>query len=178
MISETDGSRKGTKRESVFVAAIRSPSGERARFHALSMAEQLSGVRVEDRDVAFRVDDEIEASVLSRVRRALLTDDYVWIVGELDIDEGTLEMRATPDGEGRRGIEVEDALEAIEETAGELAYEGNWFFVFEGGCITYDFDAEGRLALTVADDAEETIGFYRNERLRQAAMRYGYEIDQ
>ncbi len=152
------------------------PAAERPRIHAKSLAEELDGARVDDRPVVFTIDEDIEDSVLSRVNKALITDQFAWIIDDLDIDEGTLEMRATPDGEGARGIDIDDALDRMDDMIDDVRYEGQWFFVFEGGCITYDFDAEGSVATSIAADAEEAIGFYTNADLLGTARSAGYEL--
>ncbi len=152
------------------------PDGERPRIFANGLAGDLAGVRIEDRPVVFAVDEDIDFSVRSRVNKALFSDQYVWIVNDLDIDEGTLEVRSTPDGEGARGLEVDEALHRIEEMTPEVSYRGQWYFVFNGGCITYDFDAKGAVATTIEQDAVEAIGFYPNNELREAGRRAGYEI--
>ncbi len=152
------------------------PDGERPRIFAQSLADDLAGARVEDRPVTFSVDTDIEFSVLSRVNKALFADEYVWIINDLDIDEELLELRRTPEGEGLRGIKVSEALHFIEDMTPEVSYRGQWYYVFNGGCITYDFDAKGTLATTIEQDAAETIGFYPNAELREAARRAGYEL--
>ncbi len=152
------------------------PDGERTRIYAKGLAAQLDDLVVEDRPVRFLVDEDIDDSVRSRVNEAFFTDQFVWILNDLDIDEETLEMRATPAGEGKRGISVDDAVELIEDMTDEVQYSGEWYFVFDGGCITYEFDAEGALASSVAEDAEATIGFYSSADLRRAGRQAGYEI--
>jgi hypothetical protein len=152
------------------------PTGERPRLHALMLAEQLNGTRVDDRPVVFAVDQNIDFEVMTRVNDALFDDHYVWIVNDLDVEEGTLEMRMTAGGEGARGLSVAAALQRLEDLVPEVTYEGQWFFVFEGGCITYDFDAEGTVAATLEQDATEAIGFYDNAALVEAARRAGYQI--
>ncbi|MCP4308001.1 MAG: hypothetical protein GY926_06460 [bacterium] len=152
------------------------PDGERPRIFAQSLVDDLGGVRVEGRQVSFTVDTDIDFSVRSRVNKALFTDEFVWIINDLDIDEGTLELRSTPDGEGARGLEVDEALDLMEDTTPEVRYQGQWFYVFNGGCITYDFDAEGTLATTIEQDAVETIGFYPNAELREAGLQAGYDL--
>ncbi len=152
------------------------PDGERPRLYANELAADLDGAHVDDRPVVFTVDQDIDFSVLSRVNKALFTDQYVWIINDLDIDEGTLEMRATSEGEGMRGIEVDDALDLIESMSDEIQYRGFWYFQFEGGCITYEFDAEGTLATSIAEDAEMGIGFYRSADLREAARNAGFDL--
>lgn len=152
------------------------PDGERPRLFAQGLANDLEGVRVEDRPVVLTVDEDIDFSVRSRVNKALFTDRFVWIINDLDIDEETVEVRSTPDGEDARGLTVDEALHHMEDLTPEVSYRGMWYFVFNGGCITYDFDAKGTLAATVYDDAEEAIGFYSNADLREAGRRAGYTI--
>lgn len=152
------------------------PTGDRPRIHSLMMAEDLEGVRVEDRPVLLTVDEDIDFSVRSRVNNALFTDDYVWIIDDLDMEEDTLELRRTADGEGARGLSVDQALHRIEEITPEVRYQGKWYLVFKGGCITYDFDAKGTVAATVAQDAAEAIGLYPNAELREEGRRNGYEL--
>ncbi len=160
--------------DEITVAII--PDGERARIYAHTLVDDLEGTVVEDRPVVFTVDDDIQYPVRSRVNRAFFNDQYVWIISDLDIDEKTLEMRSTPDGEGVHGIDVHDALERIAHSSEEMQYRGQWYLVFDGGCITYDFDARGALAGSIAEDAELTIGLYPTEELYEAARRAGYEL--
>lgn len=152
------------------------PSGERPRIHALGMAEALATVRIDNRPLIISVDEDIDFEVRTRVNEALFTDDYVWIVNDLDVEEGTLEMRRTADTEGARGLTVSEALHRIEDITPEVSYVGRWYFVFDGGCITYDFDTHGTVAETVERDAEEAIGFYDNAALLEAGRRAGYEL--
>ncbi|MDX2466225.1 MAG: hypothetical protein QNL12_02835, partial [Acidimicrobiia bacterium] len=152
------------------------PDGERAKAHANTLVSELAAVRIEGRLLKLKVDGDIDFSVRSRVNEALFEDDFVWIVSDIDIDEGTLEVRSTPEGEGARGLTVHDALERIEDMSDEVSYRGQWHFVFEGGCITYDFDAEGTIAGTIVQDVRESIGFYPNAELRQAARDAGYDL--
>ncbi|MDJ0497525.1 MAG: hypothetical protein QNJ89_06830 [Acidimicrobiia bacterium] len=152
------------------------PTGERPRLHALMLAEQLGGTRLDDRPVEFSVDENIDFEVRTRVNDALFDDQYVWIINDLDVEEGTLEMRMTADGEGLRGLTVGAALDRLEDLVPNVTYKGQWFFVFEGGCITYDFDAEGTVAVTLDQDAAEAIGFYDNAALIEAGRRAGYTL--
>lgn len=152
------------------------PDGERPRIYALSLAAELEGTSVDDRPVSFIVDEDTQYSVRSRVNRALFSDQFVWIIGDLDIDEKTLELRASPDGEGAHGIDVDEALERMAHMSGEVQYRGWWYLVFDGGCITYKFDADGALASSIAADAEVTIGIYPNEELIRAARRAGFDV--
>lgn len=150
------------------------PTGERPRIHAFTMAADMEGIRIEGRPVVISVDEKIDFSVRSRVNEALFTDDYVWIVSDLDIEENTLELRRTADGESARGLTAEEALHRMEDMTPEVSYLGQWYLVFSGGCITYDFDASGTVAETIEQDVNEAIGLYPNDELREAGRRAGY----
>jgi hypothetical protein len=152
------------------------PTGERPRIHALTMAADMEGITVEGRPLEISVDEDIDFSVRSRVNEALFSDDYVWIVSDLDIEENTLELRRTADGEGARGLSVEEAVDRIEDMTPEPSYVGQWYLVFNGGCITYDFDAKGTVAESIEQDVAEAIGLYPNDELREAGRRAGYKF--
>ena len=64
----------------------------------------------------------------------------------------------------------------MDDTVPDVFYRGTWYFTFEGGCITYEFDAKGRLAETVAEDAEEAIGFYPAYQLRRLGEGEGFIV--
>lgn len=151
------------------------PDGELPRSHALSLAAQLNGSVIEHRPLIVTVDVATDHPVRRRVAEALPTSDFVWVIGDLDIAEGTLEMRSASDGEWRRGIELDDALDEIEDRVEEIQYRGNWYLVFEGGCITYSFDTDGKMAVSIAREADAAIGVYRNSDVIDAARNAGFE---
>ncbi len=153
------------------------PSGERPAISARLLVEELSGIEIDDRPVVFTIDDQMGQAVTNRVNLALLRDQYVWIVDELDAEEGTVELRSNQIGVSGSGLEPDDALDLIEASVPEEFYRGNWFFDFEGGCITYTFDATGTLAETVAADADDALGFFPAYELVQAARDAGFNID-
>ena len=151
------------------------PDGERPLAHALGLAAELNGSRVDDRQLVVVVDVEAARSVTDRVDEAASVSDFVWIIGDIDIDEGTLAMRPTAGGEWIRGIELDDALDEMEDMVEDIQYRGNWYLVFDGGCITYDFDTEGKLAVSIARQADAAIGLYRNSDLIDAARDAGFD---
>lgn len=151
------------------------PSGERPAAKANQLALRLGSVELDDRPVRITVDQrDLSASI--RVEQALTAGHFVWVIDELDADEGTVEMRSNDPAVAGSGLSPEDALDEIEEHVPEVFYRGQWFFTFEGGCITYDFDAKGVLAETIAEDAEDALGFYPAYRVRAIAERAGYDI--
>jgi hypothetical protein len=151
--------------QTVNVAITIVPTGELPLQRARLIVEDLAGAEIDDRPVALTIDEATEDAVLPRVNRALLRGDYVWIVDELDAEEGTVELRSNDPIAAGSGLTPDEALELIEEEVPNAFYRGEWYFTFEGGCITYEFNAEGTIAYTVAADAEDALGFFPAWRL-------------
>lgn len=152
------------------------PSAERPLLSSRLLLEQLEGTEVDDRPVVFTIDDNVDHQVGPRVNQALLDNQFVWVISELDAEEGTLELRSTDPGLVRRGISTTEALDVIEDSVPDVLYRGNWYFTFEGGCITYEFNAKGTLAETVAADAEDALGFYPAAVVVEEARRQGLDF--
>jgi hypothetical protein len=152
------------------------PIGEIALIKALSLAADLIDTRLEDQEVKFTVDRLIAEPVGDRLSRALDRNQYVWILDELAAAEGKVELRSNDPLVAGSDLSPEDALDEIEDHLPDLRYRGSWYFTFEGGCITYEFDAEGSLAETVASDAADALGFYPAYKLRELAEGAGYDV--
>jgi len=153
------------------------PLGERPLLSSRILVDRLAGVEIDDRPVTYTVDHDIDQSVNSRVNLALSQSAFVWIIDEVDAEEGTVELRSNISAATGRGLLVADALDLIEDVVPAVFYRGNWYFTFEGGCITYEFDAKGTLAETVAADAEDALGFYPAFELREFARKNGFNIE-
>lgn len=152
------------------------PDGYRPLIHAVDLKEELEGMKIEDRRLVFTIAEDLSVPVGTRVDAAFVTDEFVWIIGDIDREEGTLEMRAARDAEPAHGLDVDEALERIEDLIEEAQYTGQWYLVFDGGCITYDFDVDGSLVPTIVDDAEAAIGLYPNDQLRDVIGLSGFDI--
>jgi hypothetical protein len=90
---------------------------------------------------------------------------------EVEVSESCDVSEATPVPAGRdprlplasdrNGVERFVAVEeAIPSKVGEAGYyRGSWFFRFDGGCVTYRFDASGSTVETVPDEVAEAMGW-------------------
>lgn len=151
------------------------PSGESSVAYARDLVDGLRATEIRERLVLFRIDADESLSVGDRIDRAFQDGEFVWLVGELDAEEGTLELRSSA-GVTARGVSVDTALDRMEDVVEEVVYRGNWYLRFEGGCITYEFRAKGRLAETIAADAAAAFGLYPLDGLREIGENLGYEI--
>jgi len=152
------------------------PSGEVPLTSARELVAELAEVEIDNRPVTYTIDEAIDEPVSSRVEDALLQYDYVLIIDEVDAEDGTAQLRSNASSAAGHDLEPEEALDLIEEEVPDVSYRGNWYFTFDGGCITYDFDATGALAETIAEDAEDSLGFYPAQELRNFAKEQGYNI--
>ena len=152
------------------------PTADRPLVRARALADTYDGTTIEDRPLAIEVDEDLDMAIRDRVNRALLEQDFLWIITELDVDANTVELRQPGDLGVRRSVPIEEALDLMEDQLPDVSYEGFWYFTFPGGCITYEFDAGGRVAETIAEDAETALGFYPLYDLRRLARRTGYDV--
>ncbi|NND04208.1 MAG: hypothetical protein HKN91_15630, partial [Acidimicrobiia bacterium] len=135
------------------------PAGPEQLGYALGLIDQWAGVEIEERPVSFLLDDETTADIEDRLAADAADTDFVWFIDELDVAEGTVELRV-PSGRSFSRITPSDALDVLEDLAPTPSYIGNWYFTFEGGCITYIFNAEKRMADAAPVVAERNLGFY------------------
>jgi hypothetical protein len=152
------------------------PSGDGPLSSARQLADELAGVEVDDRPVSYTIDEAIDEPVSSRVELALSQFDYVLIIDEVDAEDGTVQLNSNKSGATGHDLDPQQALDLIEEVVPDVFYRGDWYFTFDGGCITYEFDATGNLAETIAADAEDSLGFYPAHELRQFAEDAGFDI--
>jgi hypothetical protein len=152
------------------------PSGQQPLSASRSLVRDLVGVEIDDRPVTYVIYDDLEQSVSSRLELALSENDYVWILDEVDVEEGTVQLRSNNSAASGHSLQPRNALGLIEDVVPDVFYSGDWYFTFDGGCITYEFDADGTLAETVAADAEDAIGFYSAAELREWALDAGFNI--
>jgi hypothetical protein len=152
------------------------PSSEEPLTSAQELVDELAEVEIGNRTVTYTIDEAIDESVSSRVEVALSEYDYVLIIDEVDAENGTVQLLSNVSTAARHDLEPKEALDLIEEVVPDVFYRGNWYFTFEGGCITYEFDASGALAETIGEDAEDSLGFFPAQELRKFATEHGLFI--
>ncbi len=101
-------------------------------------------------------------------------DQDLWVrVGHLPAPTPALSWAIRPKRTARQAASPE-ALDEIEDDADDPLYRARWFYEFTGGCVRYDFDAEGEGAQSVDRDVAAAIGMYPMEALRELAREAGY----
>lgn len=162
---------------------------EATTSQALEVLSLLRGIEIKDRKVVVSV-STTEDTTANRIDDAARSGAHVIVISIRDAEEGTLSLRISgtaveieldsSDGADNRPSHLlrnlDDAIEEIEEAETEPSYTGNWYYVFEGGCVVYTFDAEGNGVATIESDIESALGLFDAEVLRDFARDIGYNI--
>ena len=142
--------------------------------YAASIGVDLSDFTLRGRPMRLALDDR-DGDASARADEALAAGHIVFVVSDRDRLEGEVEVRL-PTGEIRPGLDLADAVDEAEDVVLEGSYSATWYHRFDGGCITYAFDATGMGVETVADQVEAALGFADLERLRRSARQAGFDI--
>jgi len=149
-------------------------ASEVARTYATEVRVRLENTGIKDRVTAVSVSISDEPTA-ARVGKAAATGAHVITIGVRDAEEGTLTLMLggqQPEYEG----DLDQVIDAIEDAETESSYRGRWYYVFEGGCVVYTFDAEGPGVDTIESDIEVALGLYEVDPLRKSARDAGYNL--
>ncbi len=148
------------------------PVAERHQAYAAIVAALMNGNTVKGRFVAAGIDDSL-SSASERIASAHKAGRPVVIVDDSDVATATISLRL-PGEDEQSSLSTTEALNEIEDDADDPLYRARWFYTFPGGCVRYDFDAEGEGAQSVDRDVAAAIGMYPMEELRELAREAGY----
>ena len=135
------------------------PATGREADYARIIEAELEARQINDRDV-FVVFDTSDAPLAEKVASAAARDRPIVIVNEQDALDGTATLRMPDESQSTRGLDLDDLFDRLEDRLPEPSFEGTWFRVFEGGCITYEFDAKGPGVDRLAGDVEDALGLF------------------
>lgn len=154
------------------------PEGSSAETIAYG-SQVLAGFRaveeMEGRTLVVEVDAS-NAPTATRTDRALAAGSFVVELSVRDSEEETMTVIVPDTGETRSDLRVEQAIEVVEDNVDPPSYRGKWFYVFDNGCVTYTFNAEGPGVETIESDVQAALGLFEAEILRQAARDAGYDV--
>jgi hypothetical protein len=150
------------------------PVARRHDGDARALVTSTIGMTMEGRRVAMFVDDS-DQSASERIQRALRTVGVVLILDDREVSTATVELRRAGH-DPRVGLSLDKALDEIADDLGSPAYRAEWFHVFDGGCIVYEFDAKGAGAESIASEVREALGFYPLRALRDFLARAGLDV--
>ena len=142
---------------------------------AVDILGEVSGTRIKGRTVAI-VTSASPGTTADRIEIAAATGAHVISISIRDAEEGTLTLQLAGRAEEIEADDLEDALEKIEDAETPPTYTGNWYYVFEGGCVVYTFDARGIGVDMIERDIPLALGLFDAEALREFARDSGYNI--
>ncbi len=142
--------------------------------YALEITAELNSVEIKGRATAVSVSLSGD-STAARVSRATASGAHVITMSVRDAEEGTLTLILSGQQQELDG-DLDQAIDAISDAETQSSYRGKWYFVFEGGCVVYTFDAEGPGVGTIERDIDQALGLYDAEALRQLARDVGYNL--
>lgn len=164
--------------EEVAVTVTVIPEGRSAETFAYSSQVVLDFNEfdeIEGRELGVRADAS-NTPTASRVERALAAGDVVVVLSVRDAEEETMTMIIPQTGQERSGLAFDDAVDFLEDNVDPPSYRGNWYYLFDNGCVTYTFDAQGPGVETIESDVEAALGLFDAEVLRQFGRDAGYDI--
>ena len=152
------------------------PEGSTAttRIYAVEVMAGLDGAEIKGRTIAVSISTS-DGETAARVSSAASTGAHVITVSVRDSEEKTLTLMLSGDPldyEGR----LDQVIDAIDDVETQSSYRGKWYFVFDGGCVVYTFDAEGSGVETLEDDIDLTLGFSDANAFRKLARDAGYSL--
>ena len=147
---------------------------EVTRTYAADVRAGLEDLTIKGRVTQVSVSISNE-STADRVSKATATGAHVIVVSIGDTEEGTLTLMLKGQPQEFEG-DLDHAIDAIEDAETQSSYRGNWYYVFNGGCIVYTFNAEGPGVDTIERDIDLALGLFDADSLRQTARDAGYRL--
>jgi hypothetical protein len=148
------------------------PVTGRENDYAEMIEGELEARPVNDRQV-FVVFDDGDTPLSDKVADAARRDRPIIIVDEQDVLAGTASLQMPGDTQAQRGLDLNDLFDVLEARLPDPSFTGNWYRVFEGGCIQYRFDASGPGVDRLAADVEEAVGLFPAGEVRRALQAIG-----
>jgi hypothetical protein len=147
---------------------------EITRAYAADIRAGLEDIEIKGRVTAVHVAISDEPTA-ARVSRATAGGAHVITISVRDAEEGTLTLILRGDPLEYEG-DLDEVIDTIEDAETQSNYRGKWYYVFEGGCVVYTFDAEGPGVATIERDIDLALGLYSASELRQLARDAGYNL--
>jgi hypothetical protein len=158
----------------VDIVLVPEGANEATGAYAVEITAELNSVEIKGRATAVSVSVSGD-STAARVSRASASGAHVITMSVRDAEEGTLTLILSGQQQELDG-DLDQAIDAISDAETQSNYRGKWYFVFEGGCVVYTFDAEGPGVGTIERDIDQALGLYDAEALRQLARDIGYNL--
>jgi hypothetical protein len=142
--------------------------------YAAEITAELEATVIKGRETIVSVSLANDSTAV-RASRAAASGAHVIIISVRDAEERTLTLLVRGQTQEYQG-DLDEAIDAIEDAETKSSYRGNWYYVFDGGCVVYTFDAEGASVDTIEEDIGIALGLFDARGLRQTARDAGYNL--
>jgi hypothetical protein len=142
---------------------------------AYELATDLRERELRGNPVRITLQGSIAGPVPTRIEEALDRGEAVIVIDDEYVARGELELRV-PDLGRPIVSRIGGILVELAERAPAPRYLATWWHVGEGSCITYRIDASGPGAAALADDLDETLGFFPLGDLRRQLAGAGFDL--
>jgi hypothetical protein len=147
--------------------------------YAGAVAQEIGSDRVGTRLVRATIDATGD-STSDRIDRALDAGAAAFVVGTLEMEDGTVEVHRRPRGASaatvQRSMSPDDAIEEVAAPLGDPVYRSRWYYPFENACVTLEFDAAGIGAERIGYEVMDALGFLDLGPIREFGEPFGYVI--
>jgi hypothetical protein len=127
--------------------------------YARMIEAELEARKINDRTVIV-VYDTGDGPLADKVATAARNDRPLIVVDEQDAQARTATLRMPAESQSMRGLDFDELFDRLDRLLPKPSLTGSWFKVFDGGCITYEFDASGTGVDRLAGDVEEALGLF------------------
>ena len=148
------------------------PVAERQLEYAIDLVDELRSA-----GLAARGWEAFGRPLSERINRVLEAGYVALIVDDADVEAGTVAVR-TPEAprDEEPGVGLPQLSQRFGTPEGAEVYRGQWYYVFQGGCVVYDFNASGPGAAELETVVGDALDFAPLEQLREIARRDGFDI--
>ena len=156
---------------STFTAVV-VPVTPRVADYARELETELEARAFNDRRPSVLFDTS-DSPLEDKVAAAAQQGRPIIIVDEQDAREGEATLQMPDEDEWTRGLDRDRLFDRIEDLLPKPSYTGEWFFVFDGGCIEYEFDAKGRGVDQLESDVSDALGLFPAGEVRRVMRSIG-----
>jgi hypothetical protein len=148
------------------------PVAERQLEYAIDLVDQLR-----EAGLAARGWEAFGRTLSERINAVLEAGYVALIVDDADVEAGTVAVR-TPEAprDEEPGVTLDLLSQRFGTPEGGEVYRGQWFYIFTGGCVIYDFNASGPGSAELETVVGDVLDFAPLEQLREIARRDGFDI--
>lgn len=115
-----------------------------------------------------------------RLSEALAAGHHALLVDDLSLADALVHVYRPGEGRAER-VDREDIVDLLQDAAAAAAdqtYQGTWQFRFDGGCVTYEFDAAGPGAAGLGEMVTAALSFVSRTTLdRFTRVHVGLRLD-